>query len=132
MLRARLGGRDVQMTEQMYAPEAFLLVRDHMEAVLLVQDHLMELIDCYAGLRPNETQRNAALHAFATVLSPPERTIVNTFIEGGSDPILGEGTGAKYMTDVELIFEECRVGPPPAHVQFGDFGTNRSCRDIQR
>ena len=97
------------MTEQMYAPEAFLLVQDHMEAVLLVRDHLMELIDCYAGQRPNEPQRNAVLHAFATVLSPQERTIVNTFIEGGSDAILGEGTGAKYMTDMESIFEVCRI-----------------------
>ena len=96
------------MTEQMYSPEAVLLVQDHLGAVLLVQDHLMELIDCYSSQRPSEPQRNAVLHAFATVFSPLERTIVNAFIEGGSDPILGEGTGAEYMTDLESLFEECR------------------------
>ena len=96
------------MTEQMYEPEAVLLVQDHLDAVFLVKDHLMELIDCYAGLRPNEAPQNALVLAFATVFSPQERIIVSTFIEGGSDPILGEGTGAQYMADMESIFEACR------------------------
>ncbi len=102
------------MTEQMYEPEAVLLVQDHLDAVFLVKDHLMELIDCYAGLRPDEVPRNALLLAFATVFSRPERTIVSTFIEGGSDPILGEGTGAQYMTDMVSIFEACRGFQPDA------------------
>ena len=102
------------MTEQMYEPKAVLLVQDHLDAVFLVKDHLMELIDCYTGLRPDEAPRNALLRSFATVFSPPERTIVSRFIEGGSDPILGEGTGAQYMADMESIFEACRGFQPDA------------------
>jgi len=84
------------MTEQMYAPKA----------VLLVQEHVTELIECYARLRLNESQRDAVLHAFATVFTPDELTAMNQFIAGQSDAVLGEGTGARFVTDMETFFEE--------------------------
>ncbi len=86
------------MTEQMYAPQADPLV----------QDYLMDLIDCYAGLHPDEPRRNALLHAITTVFSPEDMSTVNATIEGGSDPILGEETGAKFIFPTESRFEDRR------------------------
>ena len=75
------------------------------QAVLIVQEHLAELTQCYSEVRPHEAQREAVLHAFAAVLGPVEMTVVNQFIAGQSDPILGEGAGAKFVTDMEAFFE---------------------------